>query len=86
VQYIVESINKQNEREMITPIYKMTVNIKVRLIESMKTRYNLSSYYYMITDISRKSITSSRTDGSVKTITRLQIIPVDTTTKVKEPK
>jgi hypothetical protein len=51
-----------------------------------KTRYNVSPYSYTITDISGKSITTSAADGSVKILTRLQNIPIDTSTKIKEAK
>jgi hypothetical protein len=73
--------------ETRTPNYKLDVNTKVRLIEPKKTlkktRYNVSPCYYMITDISHKSITISAADGSVKTVTRSQLIPVQNVSAVK---
>jgi hypothetical protein len=82
VEYIIESINKQNKIE-IQPGYKLSINDNVRLIEKKKelkkTRYNVTPYYFRITDIEGKQFTISAEDGSVKTVTRSQIIPVKNT-------
>jgi uncharacterized protein YlxW (UPF0749 family) len=79
VQYIIDSINKQNKIEASTPDYKLTVDDKDRNIEPKKTltktKYNASSCYYTITDISGKSITITDADASVKTVTRSQLLP-----------
>jgi hypothetical protein len=40
------------------------------------TRYNVTPFYIIISDINGKSITISATDGSVKTVTRSRIIPL----------
>jgi hypothetical protein len=37
VEYIVDSINKQNKIESITRNYKLIINDKIRLIEPTKT-------------------------------------------------
>jgi CRISPR/Cas system-associated protein Cas5 (RAMP superfamily) len=54
VQYIVDSINKQNKIENTTHDYKLHINDQVTLIELKKTlkktRYNASPYYYVITE------------------------------------
>jgi hypothetical protein len=59
-QHIIESLNKQNQIEVIAPHYKLNINDKERLIEHKKTfkkiRYNVSLCYYTITAISDKSI------------------------------
>jgi hypothetical protein len=79
VQYIIESINEQNKIET-QPGYKISINDKVRLIEKKKelkkTRYNVTPYYFIITDIEGKQFTISAEDGSIKTVTSSQIIPV----------
>jgi hypothetical protein len=41
-----------------------------------KIRYNVTPYYFIISDIQGKSITISATDGSEKTVTRSRIIPL----------
>jgi penicillin V acylase-like amidase (Ntn superfamily) len=41
-----------------------------------KTRYNVTPFYFVISDISGKSITIAAADGSVKTVTRSRIIPI----------
>jgi hypothetical protein len=41
-----------------------------------KTRYNVIPFYYIIWDISGKSITISVADGSVKTVTKSLILPL----------
>jgi hypothetical protein len=90
VQYIIDSINKQNKIESRIHNYKLNVNDKVRLVETKKalkkTRYNVSSCYYTIIDISGKSISISAGDGSIKTVTISQIIPIDMSIKIKEAK
>jgi alpha-N-acetylglucosamine transferase len=89
VQYIIDSINKQNQIESITPNYKLNFNDKVRLIEPKKTlyktRYNVSSSYYMILVILGKSI-ATIVNGSVKTFARFQVIHIDVSTKINESK
>jgi hypothetical protein len=49
VQYIIESLNKQNKIETSTPNGKLNVNDKARLIEPKKAlkkaRYNVSPCY-----------------------------------------
>jgi hypothetical protein len=62
----------------------MNANNKVRLIEQKKTISNGSSYYYKNSNISGISITISAAFGPVKTVTGLQIIPYDVSTKMKE--
>jgi hypothetical protein len=53
-----------------------------------KTIYNVTPYYFIISDIQGKSITISATDGSVKTVTRSRIIPVKSNeiTTIKQAK
>jgi hypothetical protein len=41
-----------------------------------KTRYNVTPFYLLISDISGKSITISASSGSVKTVTKSRIIPI----------
>jgi hypothetical protein len=41
-----------------------------------KTRYNVTPFYFIISDINGKSITISAADGSIKTVTRSRIIPL----------
>jgi hypothetical protein len=41
-----------------------------------KTRYNVTPFYFIISDITGKSITTAATDGSVKTIKKLRVIPM----------
>jgi hypothetical protein len=41
-----------------------------------KTRYTITPFYVVISDINGESITISAADGSVKTITRSRIIPL----------
>jgi hypothetical protein len=41
-----------------------------------KTRYNVTPFYFNISDITGKSITISVTDGSIKTVTRSRVIPL----------
>jgi hypothetical protein len=82
VEYIIELISKQDYIENLTPGYKLNLNDKVRLIEKnktllKKTRYNVTPFYFNITDINGKQITISAADGSVKNVTRSRIIPVD---------
>jgi hypothetical protein len=87
VQYVIDSIIQQNKIEIPTSNYKLNANDKVRLIEPQKTRYNVSPYYYTITDISEKWITITAIDGSFKTVSRSQLIPIDmSTSKIKEAK
>jgi hypothetical protein len=90
LQYIVDSINKLNKNESIAPDSKLKINEKVRLIEPKtilkKTKYNDAPNYYIIKDISSKSIIINAADGSVKTVTRSQVIPIDASTKIKEAK
>jgi hypothetical protein len=43
-----------------------------------KTRYNITPFYFVISDINGKSITLSAADGSVKTVRRSRIIPLKT--------
>jgi hypothetical protein len=54
VQYIVDSINKQNKIENTTHDYKLHANDQVTLIELKKTlkkiKYNAGPYYYVITE------------------------------------
>jgi hypothetical protein len=79
VNYIIDKLSEQANVEN-QPEYKVEVGDKVRLIESKhtmkKTRYNVTPFYFIISDINDKSITISATDGSVKTVTRSRIIPV----------
>jgi hypothetical protein len=49
-----------------------------------KTRYNVSPYYYAITNISGKSTTITTPDGSAKTVIRSQVIHINS--KIKEAK
>jgi hypothetical protein len=39
-----------------------------------KTRYNITPFYFIIANITGKSITIAATDGSVKTVTKSRII------------
>jgi hypothetical protein len=41
-----------------------------------KTRYNVTPFYFIISDINGKSITISAVDRSVKTVTRSRFIPL----------
>jgi penicillin V acylase-like amidase (Ntn superfamily) len=41
-----------------------------------KTRYNVTPFYFIISDINGKSITISASDGSVKIVTRSRVIPI----------
>jgi hypothetical protein len=41
-----------------------------------KTRYHVTPFYFIISDINRKSITISAADASVKTVIRSRIIPL----------
>jgi hypothetical protein len=79
VNYIIDKLKEQANIENQTG-YKLEVGDKVRLIESKhtmkKTRYNVTPFYFLISDINGKYITISATDGSVKTVTRSRIIPV----------
>jgi hypothetical protein len=80
VEYIIDSINKQKTIEHSTGD-KLNINDKVRLIEKnktllKKTRYNVTPFYFTISDITGKEITISAADGSVKTVTRSRIIPL----------
>jgi hypothetical protein len=72
------------------PNNKLNINDKGRLIEQKstekKTKYNVSSYYYTNIDISAKSIPIADGDGSVKTVTKSQIIHVNKTLKIKVAK
>jgi hypothetical protein len=78
VNYIITKLSEQANVEN-KPGYKLNVNDKVRLIESKhtmkKTRYNVTPFYFIISDIQGKSITISAAEGSVKTVTRSRIIP-----------
>jgi hypothetical protein len=81
VEYLIESINKQDSIEHSTPSYQLNINDKVRLIEKnktllKKTRYNVTPFYFTISDINGQQITISAADGSVKTVTRSRIIPI----------
>jgi hypothetical protein len=81
VEYIIESISKQDSIEHSTPGYQLNINDKVRLIEKnktflKKTRYNVTPFYFTIVAITGKQITISAADGSVKTVTRSRIIPI----------
>jgi hypothetical protein len=79
VNYIITQLSEQANVEN-TSGYKLDIGDKVRLIESThtmkKTRYNVTPYYFIISDIQGKSITISAADGSVKTVTRSRIISV----------
>jgi hypothetical protein len=47
----------------------------------------VAPYYFIITDIEGKQFTISAEDGSIKTVTRSQIIPVkDTKLNIKQDK
>jgi hypothetical protein len=88
VRHIIESIQEKIENS--TPDYKSNVNNKTRRIGPQKTlkktRYNVSPYSHIITDISGKSITFSPADGYVKIVIRSQVIPIKTSRKIKETK
>jgi hypothetical protein len=79
VNYIITKLSQQANVEN-KPGYKLDIGNKVRLIESKhkmkKTRYNVTPYYFSISDIQGKSTTISAIDGSVKTVTRSRIIPL----------
>jgi hypothetical protein len=79
IEYIVNKLSEQANVENQSG-YKLDVGDKVRLIKSKhimkKTRYNVTPFYFIISDISGKSITIAATDGSVKTVTRSRIIPL----------
>jgi hypothetical protein len=49
-----------------------------------KTRYNVTPNYNSLTDFIGNSTTIRVDDGSVKTVMKLQVIPI--TTKIKEAK
>jgi hypothetical protein len=49
---------KQNKIEIIIPNYKLNINESVRRIELKKARYNVSPYYYTISDIWASSLQS----------------------------
>jgi hypothetical protein len=53
--------------------YKVDIGDKAPLMESKhtlkKTSYNVTPFYFVISDISRKAITISPSDGSVKIVT-----------------
>jgi hypothetical protein len=67
---------------------RLTVNGKVRLIESKKTlkkvRYKVSPYYDTRKNFPVKLITINAADDSVKAVNRSRIITVNTTTTIKE--
>jgi hypothetical protein len=88
VQYINESINKQNKMEITTPNYKLMINEEAGGTEPKKTlkktRDNIGPYYFTIIDVSGKSITISTVDDSFKAVSRSQIIHIDITRKIKE--
>jgi uncharacterized membrane protein YjjP (DUF1212 family) len=52
----------------------------MRLIENKhtmkKTRYNATPLYFVISDITGKSITISAADGSIKIVTISRVIPL----------
>jgi hypothetical protein len=77
VNYMITKLSEQANVENKSG-YKVDVGDKVRLIESKhtmkKTRYNVTPYYFIISDIQGKSITISAADESVKTVTRSRII------------
>jgi hypothetical protein len=79
VNYIINKLSEQANVEN-QPRYKLNVGYKVRLIENKhtmkKTRYNVTPFYFIISDINGISITISATDGSVKTVTRSRMIPI----------
>jgi hypothetical protein len=57
VNYIITKLSEQANVEN-TPGYKLDIGDKVRLIESQhtmkKTRYNVTPYYFIISDIGGK--------------------------------
>jgi hypothetical protein len=79
VEYIINKLSEQANVENNLG-YKVDVGDKIRLIENKhtmkKTRYNVTPFYFIISDINSKSITISAADGSVKTVTRSRIIPL----------
>jgi hypothetical protein len=79
VNYIITKLSEQPNVEN-TLGYKLDIGDKVPLIESKhtmkKTRYNVTSFYFIISDITRKSITISTAHGSVKTVTKSRLIPL----------
>ena len=79
VNYIIEKLYEQANIEN-QPGYTVNIGDKVRLIENKhtmrKTRYNVTPFSFIISDITGKSITISAADGSIKTVTRSRIIPV----------
>jgi hypothetical protein len=79
INYIIEKLSEQANIENKSG-YKIDIRDKVRLIETKhtmkKTRDNVTLFYFIISDISGKSITISAADGSIKTVTRSRIIPI----------
>jgi hypothetical protein len=79
VDYIFDKIAEQQKIEC-QPNYNLNVGNHVRFIQKKqnlkKTRYKVSPFYFIITDISDKSITISAEDGTVITVTISQIIPL----------
>jgi hypothetical protein len=79
VDYIIDKLKEQANVENQSG-YKLEIGDKVRLIESKhtmkKTRYNVTSFFFIISGINSKSITISATDESLKTVTRSRVIPV----------
>jgi hypothetical protein len=79
VNYIIDKLKEQANIENQTG-YKLDIGDKVRLIESKhtmkKTKYNVTPFFFIISDINGKSITIAATDGPVKTVTRSRVIQV----------
>jgi penicillin V acylase-like amidase (Ntn superfamily) len=77
VNYIIHKLSEQANVENQLE-YKLNLGDKVRLIENKhtmkKTRYNVTPFYFIITDINGKSITISEANGCVKSVIRSRII------------
>jgi penicillin V acylase-like amidase (Ntn superfamily) len=73
VNYSVEKLAEQTNIENQSG-YSVDIGDRVQLIENKqtmkKTRYNVTPFYFIISDISGKSIIISSADGSAKTATR----------------
>jgi hypothetical protein len=79
LEYIYFKLQQQGDIESQKG-YQLKIGNKVRYIEPRKalrkTRYKVTPFYYVITDIEGSKYTLEAQDGSVRTATRFQLIPV----------
>jgi hypothetical protein len=79
LEYIHNMIREQHDVES-EPGYKLKKGDHVRLINRErgmhKVRFKATPYYYIITEIDGSKITIQASDGTTKTVTRFQIIPI----------